>query len=115
MRGASYCYFHARDRRRQPRQMSEGDVRLEIPSLQTRGDIVAALDQIMNALANGDIAPRRASTMLYAVQMAQQELNKNPASPFNLAELLSAMSGSQLDHRTAASSREGLPPRPTEN
>lgn len=92
MRGTSYCYFHARDRRRQFRRTRNGDVRLEIPSLQTRDDIVKALDQIMHALASAQITSRRASAMLYAVQMAQKELGKGVVPGMNLAELLGPIS-----------------------
>lgn len=83
MRGTSYCYFHARDRRRQCIRKPNGDVRLDIPALKSRGGILLALNQIMNAVANGHITSRRASAMLYAVQMAQKELSENPPRAFN--------------------------------
>lgn len=89
MRGSAYCYFHGRSSRRQARQSRalqkrDGEVRLDIPPLNSPGEILTALNQIMNALANGQITSRRASAMLYAVQMAQKELNENPMAAFKI-------------------------------
>ena len=78
MRESAYCYFHGRSCRRQARQTHDGEVRLDIPPLNSPDEIMSALNQIMNAIANAQITSRRASAMLYAVQMAQKQLHEVP-------------------------------------
>lgn len=74
MRGTTYCYFHANARPSPSRHTRTRDALLDIPSMENRSEILVVLNRIVNALANGQIASRRATAMLYAVQMAQKEL-----------------------------------------
>ena len=74
MRGTTYCYFQANARPGPSRHTRTRDSLLDIPSMENRSEILVVLNRIVNALANGQIASRRATAMLYAVQMAQKEL-----------------------------------------
>ena len=77
MRGSQFCYFHSRTRIYAPRPRSRDKV-LKLPPLQNSASISAALNEIMQALARGTIDTKRAGSLLYALQMAQQNL---PAAP----------------------------------
>jgi hypothetical protein len=69
MRGSAFCYFHARAQRpKGPGRPRES--RIEIPArLDDRG-IRKTLDSILKALAAGHISARRASILLFGLQMA---------------------------------------------
>jgi hypothetical protein len=69
MRGSAFCYFHGRaPRPTRPARTQESN--LEIPLLNSRREIVGALNRIMQALAANRISSRRAAVLLQAVQMA---------------------------------------------
>ena len=79
MRGSQFCYFHGRTRVYVPRSRSSCKS-LQLPPLQNQASIHAALDEIFQALASGDIDSKRAGNLLYALQMAQQTVYAAPAS-----------------------------------
>src|SRR5271156_591111 len=70
LRGRPYCYYHSRlkERAAQPRSPS---LAIELPaSLEDRGSIQLALSEIVTAIAESRIDPRRAGILLYALQIA---------------------------------------------
>jgi hypothetical protein len=77
MRGSRFCYFHGRARILSPRPRSR-DQALKLPRLVNSASISVALNEILQALASGSIDTKRAGNLLYALQMAQQNL---PAAP----------------------------------
>ena len=69
MRGSQFCYFHGRTRIYVPRPRSREP--LQLPALQNRASIHAALNEVFQALASGNLDPKRAGNLLQALQMAQ--------------------------------------------
>src|SRR5271163_3580077 len=70
LRGKPYCYFHSRlqERAAQPRSPY---LAIELPaSLEDRGSIQLALSEVVTAVAESRIDPRRAGILLYALQIA---------------------------------------------
>src|SRR5271170_5194261 len=70
LRGRPYCYYHSRlkERAAQPRSPY---LAIELPaSLEDRGSIQLALSEIVTAIAESRIDPRRAGILLYALQIA---------------------------------------------
>jgi hypothetical protein len=70
MRGSCFCYFHGRSRiyvARPPRQH-----RFKLPPLERPSDLLPALNQVIQAIASGHIDNTRASKLLHAIQLAQQ-------------------------------------------
>ena len=79
MRGSQFCYFHGRTRIYVPRPRSREP--LQLPPLQNQASIHAALDLIFQALASGNLDTKRAGSLFYALQMAQQTVYAAPYSP----------------------------------
>jgi hypothetical protein len=78
MRGSQFCYFHGRTRICVARPRKKP---LQLPPLQDQESIHAALSQVIHALASGDLDGKRAGSLLYALQMAQQTVCDAPPSP----------------------------------
>jgi len=78
MRGSQFCYFHGRTRIYVPRPPAR-DKSLQLPPLQNQASIHAALDEIFQALASGNLDTKRASSLFYALQMAQQTVHAAPS------------------------------------
>ena len=79
MRGSPFCYFHARTRvvvPRRPRGPKEEPVNL--PVLSDGSGVLAVLNEILQALASNRISPKRAGSLLYALQMARPNLETTP-------------------------------------
>ncbi len=68
LRGYAFCYFHAR--RAPVHKGSPDEIRIELPATLDRAGIAQTLHQLLNALANNRISARRASILLYGLQMA---------------------------------------------
>ena len=68
MRGYAFCYHHAR--RAASHQGSDAEMRIQLPATLDRKGIAQALRQVLNALANNRITARRASILIYGLQMA---------------------------------------------
>jgi hypothetical protein len=105
MRDTAFCYFHAR--RASPPKRSPAEARIELPATLDRAGIPQALRQVMNALANNQISSRRASILLYGLQMAVGHPDvPDPApapmqpNPIDLARLSSAI-GDLLRQKSA--------------
>ena len=77
MRGSQFCYFHGRTRICAARPRSN-EKALKLPPLVDSASISVALNEIMQALASGTIDTKRAGNLLYALQMAQQNLPSIP-------------------------------------
>ena len=76
MRGSQFCYYHGRTRIYVPRPRSSEP--LQLPPLQNNTSIHAALGQVLQALASGNLDTKRAGNLLYALQMAQQTVYAAP-------------------------------------
>lgn len=70
-----YCYFHARLHQMAARPKSPEEP-LAIPVLEDRCAIQLALSQVLSALATAKIDPRRASLLLYGLQIASQNVER---------------------------------------
>ncbi len=72
--GRHYCYFHLRHRARRlvmARARARGQRwRLQLPALEDLPSVQVALMQVLDAVANDCIDPRRAGLMLYGLQQA---------------------------------------------
>ncbi len=79
LRGSPFCYFHARNRVYVPRCLKTGEKVFEVPPLVTPAGIHQALSAIIQALACGNIDPKRAGKLLYALQIAQKNLDMTPS------------------------------------
>jgi hypothetical protein len=71
MRGSLFCYHHARVRvsPRRPRRNKEAV--LDLPSLNGEASVLPFLNQVLDALASNSISSKRASSLLYALQIAR--------------------------------------------
>jgi len=78
MRGSQFCYFHGRTRVYVSHPRSREPIQL--PPLQNRAAIHAALDQVLQALASGSLDTKRADSLLQALQMAQETIYAAPYS-----------------------------------
>jgi hypothetical protein len=72
LRGEFYCYFHSRPRQRtsRPRTGLAAYLRKELANLDDRGAVQRALTKVAKAVSENQIEPRRASLILYALQIA---------------------------------------------
>lgn len=79
LRGSKFCYFHGRTRVyvASPRSRKTS---LELPALQNEASIHDAINQVFQAIASGKIDSKRAGSLLYALQMAQQTVWAGPCS-----------------------------------
>lgn len=87
LRGSPFCYFHARTRVYVPRRTGTGEKVFEVPPLVTTAGIHQALDAIFQALACGNIDSKRAGSLLYALQIAQKNLETTPSLAQNPASV----------------------------
>ena len=78
LRGTYFCYFHTRLHRQAAKQ-SRGQVEpLKISLIEDRCAMQVAVAQIMNALTSKTINSREAGILLYALQIASQNVPHNP-------------------------------------
>ncbi len=71
MRGSLFCYHQARIRvsPRRPRRNKEAV--LNLPALGSDSAVLPFLDEVLQALASNRISSKRASSLLYALQIAR--------------------------------------------
>jgi hypothetical protein len=79
LRGSPFCYFHARNRVYVPRRLHTGEKVFEVPPVATPAGIHQALGAIIQALACGEIDSKRGGKLLYALQLAQKNLEITPS------------------------------------
>lgn len=77
MRESAYCYYHARLHRSQDRR-GPAKSRIKLPVLDNKNALQIGLTDAINAIASGQLDPRRAGRVLYGMQMAATILNKLP-------------------------------------
>lgn len=68
MRGSDFCYFHGRALR--PAKSAPREARIGVPSSLDSAGIQKALNATLQALGSGLISSRRASALLYGLQLA---------------------------------------------
>lgn len=78
LRSTPFCYFHSRlDRTRNP-SITDAKLPIQLPSLEDFNGIQIALHQILEALSNSRIDPRRASLFLRGLRIAADLAAKSP-------------------------------------
>ena len=77
MRKSAYCYYHARLRQPQNRRRPANSP-IKLPVLDNKKALQVGLTDVMNAIASGQLDPRRGGRILYGMQMAATALNKLP-------------------------------------
>jgi hypothetical protein len=77
LRGKQFCYFHTRVHSRAPQKGQTADQPLEFPVLEDRCAIQLALAQVLNRLGSGKLDPRSAGLLLYGLQIASQNVERN--------------------------------------
>jgi hypothetical protein len=78
----NFCYFHLDIRARRLQmartRMRGESCRLQLPVLEDMHAVQIALTQVLDALADDRIDPKRAGLMLYALQQSATNLNSTP-------------------------------------
>lgn len=80
LRGYAFCYHHAR------RGKVQEEMRIALPAALDRTGILRTLQQVLQALADHRISPRRASILFYGLQMIVDAPSCNPAQPAPAAD-----------------------------
>ena len=88
--GAIWCYFHARLHQRHTGFRHTEATRvnlipgqhLELSALEDRESIQVALSVVINALATGQLETKRATALLYGLQLASMNTARLNTSPF---------------------------------
>ena len=84
MRESAWCYYHARLHQPQNRR-GPAKSPVKLPVLDSKHALQTGLTDILNAMASGQLDPRRGGRILYGMQMAATALkrlpNLRPASP----------------------------------
>ncbi len=90
LRESDYCYFHHRTRERERRRLRLGgppqanaNTGIELPLLEDNNSIQIALQQVLEALLDRRIDPRRAALMLYGLQTAIGNLRHTRFEPLS--------------------------------
>jgi hypothetical protein len=83
MRGSSFCYYHARPQR--PTHPKEA--RIELPDLLDSNGITTFVSRIVKALAAGHISTRRASVLLYGLQVAGSQEPQFPSPEMLMSQI----------------------------
>jgi hypothetical protein len=90
---ADYCYFHTRLHQRHAGFRSASATRtsyfipgqdIELTALEDRESVQIALSVVINALATGNLEPKRATALLYGLQLASinsAHLHLKPYAP----------------------------------
>jgi hypothetical protein len=97
MRGAAFCYHHGRASR-PVRHERPSEVRIELPHLLDNESALAAINEVIQALGENRISNRRASTLLFGIQMsltnqsaAGRSVGSSTTPPFNMSQFLSSI------------------------
>ena len=72
MRGSAFCYYHGRripPARKNASSETSPEARIDIPAVLDTRSINQALSHVLQGLADGRISPRRASILLYGIQL----------------------------------------------
>jgi hypothetical protein len=88
---APYCYFHTRLHQRHAGFRSASSTRtsyfipgrdIELTALEDRESVQIALSVVINALATGNLEPKRATALLYGLQLASINSAKLHLEPY---------------------------------
>jgi hypothetical protein len=77
LRGTPYCYYHTRLHRFTAKPPIDIMGNLRLPVLEDRSAILLALSQVFDALTVSNIDAKRAGLLLYGLQIASQNVDKN--------------------------------------
>ena len=90
-----WCYFHARLHQRHAAFRYTPETRgyllpgqhIELSALEDRESVQVALSVVINALATGSLEPRRATALLYGLQLASSNASRlNTPSAFDVVQ-----------------------------
>jgi hypothetical protein len=77
IRGEQFCYYHiSADHVRRAKPKPPDKFALHLPVLDCQQNIHAAIDQVVHAIASGQMDPRRASVLIRAIQFAHVSLDR---------------------------------------
>jgi hypothetical protein len=110
--GQQWCYFHSRLHQSHQKFRYTGAARgyllpgqhIELSTLEDRESVQVALSTVINALATGNLDIRRATALLYGLQLASQNaasLNTKPYAPKVVRDVESSPEGLDLAHSGA--------------
>jgi hypothetical protein len=105
--GQQWCYFHSRLHQSHQKFRYTGAARgyllpgqhIELSTLEDRESVQVALSTVINALATGNLDIRRATALLYGLQLASQNatsLNTKPYAPKVVRDVESSPEGLDL-------------------
>jgi hypothetical protein len=105
--GHQWCYFHSRLHQSHEKFRYTGAARgyllpgqhIELSTLEDRESVQVALSTVINALATGNLDIRRATALLYGLQLASQNatsLNTKPYAPKVVRNVESSPEGLDL-------------------
>ena len=77
LRGAPFCYFHAKVHRPKPKNPIWAD--LEFPLVEDPSAIQISINQVLEAIVCSRLDPRRAGLILYGLQIASQNIDRRCA------------------------------------
>jgi hypothetical protein len=107
LREATYCYFHTRLHQRHSTFRPQGEAtryviagqHVQLIALEDRESVQTALSVVINALALGQLETRRATALLYGLQLAAinaSKLNTQPYAPNVVRSIDSSPEGLDL-------------------
>jgi hypothetical protein len=107
LREATYCYFHTRLHKRHAAFRPQGEAvryviagqHVQLLALEDRESVQTALSVVINALALGQLETRRATALLYGLQLAAMnaaKLNTQPYAPNIVRSIDSSPEGLDL-------------------
>jgi hypothetical protein len=107
LREAPYCYFHTRLHQRHAAFRPQGEAaryviagqHVQLVALEDRESVQTALSVVINALALGQLETRRATALLYGLQLAamnSSKLNTQPYAPNIVRSIDSSPEGLDL-------------------
>jgi hypothetical protein len=96
LKGKDYCYFHSAQRRRDARPLANRWV-FDIPFLEDHSTIQLVISEVADSLAGNRIDTKRAGLLLYALQIASQNLNHGGmVSIFPVRETTTSSDGQEI-------------------
>jgi hypothetical protein len=99
LRGEPWCFFHSRLHQRHERFRPVEDVaepnllrtqHVRLDAIEDRDSVQVALSVVLNALASGQMESRRATALLYGLQIASSNLARLNSKPHPPSVVLTA-------------------------